>query len=56
VPNSYGEEIEYYRQRAHVMDEQVKHCFKLVEDLDQKNDLLSDENKILNEKLTVYNL
>jgi len=52
LPTNYpGEEIEYFKQRATLMDEQVKHCFKIVEDLELKNDLLFEENKILNEKI-----
>jgi len=51
IPSTYQEEIDYYKQRATLMDKQVKHCFKLVEDLDQKNELLFEENKILNEKV-----
>jgi len=51
LPNSYTEEIDYFKQRAGLMDEQVKQCFKIIDDLDLKNDLLFEENKILNEKV-----
>jgi len=53
IPGNYQEEIEYFQQRANLMDEVVKQSFKVIEDLDQKNDRLYEENKLLNEKINL---
>jgi len=49
---SNQEELEYYKQRTQIMNEMVNEAFKMIESLEIKNELLYEENRLLNEKLT----
>lgn len=48
-----GEKEKYFEKRVTLMENMIREALDMVEDLDERNNLLAKENKLLTEQLTV---
>eukprot|EP01126_Amoeba_proteus_P035537 TRINITY_DN3589_c0_g1_i11.p1 TRINITY_DN3589_c0_g1~~TRINITY_DN3589_c0_g1_i11.p1 ORF type:complete len:188 (-),score=38.31 TRINITY_DN3589_c0_g1_i11:138-701(-) len=48
-----GEKEKYFMERSTLMDKMVKEALEMMEDLDERNNLLAKENKLLSDQLAI---